>query len=106
LPCSPLRPPPTASLFPYTTLFRSSRVFKLALAGLILGGISVGIAFRLARPALPHVVGATRLTNDGWRKYALVSDGVRLYFSERGDRESTRLNFGHGSRSYAVLCFQ
>jgi len=63
---------------------KSSWVFKLALAGLILGGISVGIAFRLARPASPRVVGAVRLTNDGWRKFALVGDGVRLYFSERG----------------------
>jgi len=62
----------------------SKRVFKLAAIGFVFGAIAVGIALRFARPATLRVIASERLTNDGWRKYALVSDGVRLYFSERG----------------------
>jgi hypothetical protein len=47
--------------------------------------VAFGIYRWMNRPAqIPHVVQAVRLTNDGWRKFALLSDGVRLYFSERG----------------------
>lgn len=66
------------------------RARRTALAlGLVGAGISVialllGIAHRFARPAVPRVIASTRLTNDGWRKFALATDGVRLYFSERG----------------------
>jgi DNA-binding winged helix-turn-helix (wHTH) protein/Tol biopolymer transport system component len=62
----------------------SRRVFKLAAVGFVLGAIAVGIALRFTRPATLRVIASERLTNDGWRKHALVSDGVRLYFSERG----------------------
>jgi len=35
-------------------------------------------------PAVPQVVATVRLTNDGARKYSLLTDGVRLYFAEDG----------------------
>jgi Tol biopolymer transport system component/DNA-binding winged helix-turn-helix (wHTH) protein len=40
---------------------------------------------RTSRPLpVPRLIRTVRITNDGWRKFALLGDGVRLYFSERG----------------------
>src|SRR5437870_10803484 len=71
-----LRPPPTSTLFPYTTLFRSA----VALARLFTG---VGRPAMLATKLLP---GFTRLN--------------------RLDRKSTRLNSSHVAISYAVFCLK
>src|SRR5215471_14350565 len=54
------------------------------LSGLVL----ILLAFSVQRwmsPSLPipRVVRTVRITNDGWRKFSLLGDGVRLYFSER-----------------------
>jgi Tol biopolymer transport system component len=39
----------------------------------------------MIRPlSVPRVIRTVRITNDGWRKFSLLGDGVRLYFSERG----------------------
>jgi Tol biopolymer transport system component/DNA-binding winged helix-turn-helix (wHTH) protein len=39
----------------------------------------------IRRPSpVPRIVRIVRITNDGWRKFSLLGDGVRLYFSERG----------------------
>jgi DNA-binding winged helix-turn-helix (wHTH) protein len=57
---------------------------RIALATLILLVLALGMASWLRRSQPPRVVGSVRITNDGWRKFSLVSDGLRLYFSERG----------------------
>src|SRR5437667_7806754 len=57
---------------------------RIALATLILLLLALGMASWLRRSPPPRVVGSARITNDGWRKFSLVSDGLRLYFSERG----------------------
>jgi DNA-binding winged helix-turn-helix (wHTH) protein/Tol biopolymer transport system component len=60
----------------------SRKIVPVAIAFLLL---VLGIAGWFRRPLpVPRVVGSIRITNDGWRKFALVTDGVRLYFSERG----------------------
>src|SRR5437868_11190819 len=77
-----LRPPPRSTLFPYTTLFRSSvpqRGEKKEL---------VAHAMVNAREALG-------------RKIADTSSQQRLL-----DRKSTRLNSSHVSISYAVFCLK
>jgi Tol biopolymer transport system component len=43
---------------------------------------------------MPRVIGSTQLTNDGRRKFALVTDGVRLYFSERGTIKQSSVDGG------------
>jgi Tol biopolymer transport system component len=64
---------------------RSRRILPLTLMGLAFGTTAIAAVSWFLRPMpLPQITGMTRLTNDGWRKYALVTDGVRLYFSERG----------------------
>src|SRR5438067_3506378 len=71
-----LRPPPTSTLFPYTTLFRSRHQFQ----------IRVG-----ERPA------ENQLPVRAFRSDALEGDR---------DRKSTRLNSSHVSISYAVFCLK
>src|SRR5688572_32732552 len=72
----PLRPP-TSTLLPYTTLFRSRLEPRLAAAGYARDGARLSRARRL-------VVGERR----------------------RGDRKSTRLNSSHSQISYAVFCLK
>src|SRR5438128_3523719 len=74
-----LRRPPRSTLFPYTTLFRSTEDVALDLAA---GDKVVGI----------EVLGASRL--------------FEKPESPAIDRKSTRLNSSHGSISYAVFCLK
>src|SRR5207245_9164991 len=74
-----LRPPPTSTLFPYTTLFRSIR-------------IDVHVGHR----RVPGMV------DDRSRSAGTDQDGAL----RRLDRKSTRLNSSHGSISYAVFCLK
>src|SRR5437867_7778875 len=78
-----LRPPPRSTLFPYTTLFRSSahRLPPRASAAVRPG------AKRIAETVVP----AARLNRSP-------------YFST--DRKSTRLNSSHRTISYAVFCLK
>src|SRR5687768_17626880 len=83
-----MRRPPRSTLFPYTTLFRSST---------IAGTAGVTDALREMREALGDRI--------------LLDEEVRsLYRSDFGrmveDRKSTRLNSSHGYISYAVFCLK
>src|SRR3712207_6971143 len=73
-----IRRPPRSTLFPYTTLFRSSTDHK------------VGRAFWNSSELASHVPG------DG-----AIDGGER-----RLDRKSTRLNSSHANISYAVFCLK
>src|SRR5207253_9373419 len=72
----PLRRPPSSTLFPYTTLFRSRAGTRLSLRTL---------------SVLTHAVAAHR------------QRGVR---TDSVDRKSTRLNSSHVAISYAVFCLK
>src|SRR3712207_7085641 len=84
-----IRRPPRSTLFPYTTLFRSSR----------------GAAWLVER-------------TDGGRTFEPSPIGfyfAKLWYYEReyplifdaaGDRKSTRLNSSHANISYAVFCLK
>src|SRR5690348_17633262 len=77
-----IRRPPRSTLFPYTTLFRSSR----------------------------GVLGKAGPRHGRRRGFALGLFSRRLDFAlqprARGDRKSTRLNSSHPSISYAVFCLK
>src|SRR5690242_21234604 len=77
--------PPTSTLFPYTTLFRST---YWALAEMIRtrADIVEGEAPESARPKL--------------------REALAEYIAKLGDRKSTRLNSSHMSISYAVFCLK
>src|SRR2546430_4330915 len=81
-----IRRPPRSTLFPYTTLFRSSAIAQAVL--LALGPLFLAMLF------FDH----TRRFVAAWisqlANYALI------------DRKSTRLNSSHSQISYAVFCLK
>src|SRR5687768_18149770 len=78
-----IRRPPSSTLFPYTTLFRSERLEDLP------GNLDL----------LLRVEG-------GERDADRVADAVGQERAEPQDRKSTRLNSSHGYISYAVFCLK
>src|SRR5207302_9651912 len=103
---SSLRPPPTTTLFPYTTLFRSS--------------CSVDVP-TLRRPSAHHLRSRRRATAvrgdaslvehapgmvSGLGAYDVGPVTIRssLDVNTLRDRKSTRLNSSHVKISYAVFC--
>src|SRR5689334_23673448 len=82
--------PPSSTLFPYTTLFRSRQI--------------PGI--RLDVPAM-HPAQYSLDSLDHPRVLSLDrSLGLPAQDSRRRDRKSTRLNSSHSSISYAVFCLK
>src|SRR2546422_8852316 len=81
-----IRRPPRSTLFPYTTLFRSSNELSKAIAAVEF--------LRHRTPAMHHLalIGIYR----AWPVVAALD----------GDRKSTRLNSSHGYISYAVFCLK
>src|SRR5438132_9490487 len=80
-----LRPPPRSTLFPYTTLFRSTRLAPAA---------------RAVEAKSPRFV-----TPDfGLRQLGVQGSNLIEYLDV--DRKSTRLNSSHTVISYAVFCLK
>src|SRR5687768_18222685 len=91
--------PPTPTLFPYTTLFRSSLRLRQRAA-------------RGGRPLFPRDRG---LGIDRSRLEVLADDQIEEQLAypflpaaleNASDRKSTRLNSSHGYISYAVFCLK
>src|SRR5256885_10728955 len=82
-----IRRPPRSTLFPYTTLFRSTGERRI--------------------PGCPAAAGAPRPRAPG-RRYLSAENGHKpsRATSPRGDRKSTRLNSSHLVISYAVFCLK
>src|SRR2546422_5636605 len=97
-----IRRPPRSTLFPYTTLFRSTVAFasgRTRLAGvlLVLAGLFDYFDGSLAR-ASGQVTPFGGFLDSVIDRY---SDLVVML-----DRKSTRLNSSHGYISYAVFCLK
>src|SRR5688572_31458477 len=78
-----LRRPPRSTLFPYTTLFRST---SLTLA------IDLPELGSLDRKQIASLAGLAPINRDSGKSI--------------GDRKSTRLNSSHSQISYAVFCLK
>src|SRR5207249_8279477 len=100
---SMLRPPPSSTLFPYTTLFRSSsrglqtlrhrlRLFLQLIPGL------------LPRPGREH--DPQPKPDHGTHDQPCQEPTPVLHHMIGLDRKSTRLNSSHVSISYAVFCLK
>src|SRR5438105_10489228 len=95
------QPPPTSTLFPYTTLFRSVKN-TLGLSGQRPGN----------RDRALHSGGKIRgqqVTHffDAHHFQQAIDDLKNLFFSQiPSDRKSTRLNSSHEWISYAVFCLK
>src|SRR5438067_4787217 len=92
-----LRRPPSSTLFPYTTLFRSVDVG--------IGGAAVLLhdARRHLRRDWPAARCDRHLRRDGVRGHRT---DPRDHAVDAEDRKSTRLNSSHVSISYAVFCLK
>src|SRR5689334_24818121 len=89
------RPPPTSTLFPYTTLFRS-RAFKPE---------KLRAKWSRAVPPFPNCFPISTTPAKSAENWT-----IRKQFGKGGtareDRKSTRLNSSHSSISYAVFCLK
>src|SRR5690625_5789264 len=97
LPClsfSLAPPPPTPTLFPYTTLFRSTRWSPASRDG----RSPAGRERDRAEQASGHLSGSDQ------RRRCRV--GPDIQGPQAGDRKSTRLNSSHVATSYAVFCLK
>src|SRR3712207_8664504 len=82
-----IRRPPRSTLFPYTTLFRST-------------GQVADVLFREHRDTESAVAFFRQaLARTGWHPTQVISD-------HHQDRKSTRLNSSHANISYAVFCLK
>src|SRR5690242_21126675 len=93
-----LQRPPRSTLFPYTTLFRSSAP-------------ETKCFFTAAEIKRPGRAGpaSSRVRSGGGLRFGLrfgFGLGFRIALRFRLDRKSTRLNSSHMSISYAVFCLK
>src|SRR2546429_6490304 len=92
-----IRRPPRSTLFPYTTLFRSSQV-------------ALDMELETNRLVILDVEGFPIIRQ--WRlvhvkdKYLSATAKAFKSFLLQQDRKSTRLNSSHGYISYAVFCLK
>src|SRR3712207_8970021 len=96
-----IRRPPRSTLFPYTTLFRSTGVIPpTASPSRIVANIAmIAIILAAAIEAANQLGGGTVAIF-----LAQVTElGGKVIF---GDRKSTRLNSSHANISYAVFCLK
>src|SRR5260221_5861206 len=79
-----IRRPPRSTLFPYTTLFRSSLELEVRATD---GSVEIDVA------------------NSGYLP-TYILDSAKKLDAAVGDRKSTRLNSSHTVISYAVFCLK
>src|SRR5437764_9736447 len=87
-----IRRPPRSTLFPYTTLFRST-ILDLK------GKMTLGEGDELLKDKINSL-----LQQD--KKQLLLNLENVPYIDSAGDRKSTRLNSSHRCISYAVFCLK
>src|SRR3989475_5945313 len=102
-----IRRPPRSTLFPYTTLFRST----------LLAGTQHVVEGRLDLLGRTHAALLQVDAHDFHAHLVAVQDGLHQVAHARGDlvallgqrrvdRKSTRLNSSHSQISYAVFCLK
>src|SRR5206468_11968697 len=89
-----LRPPPTSTLFPYTTLFRSRPARGRA------------VTPPRRRPLGGSATGASPAREVAVRVLERVEADASFADLALEDRKSTRLNSSHDQISYAVFCLK
>src|SRR3712207_7591011 len=96
-----IRRPPRSTLFPYTTLFRSTLERCVALATELIDGCDyAGISFVRRKAPIETPAATDPLVLRGDELQYSLQEGPCL------DRKSTRLNSSHANISYAVFCLK
>src|SRR3712207_7389179 len=95
-----IRRPPRSTLFPYTTLFRSS-AFSKSLLLFLLNWLDAQLTILWVR-------GGHATEGNGLMAYLLDLGNAPFLCTKLlvGDRKSTRLNSSHANISYAVFCLK
>src|SRR2546428_6741765 len=99
-----IRRPPRSTLFPYTTLFRSS----------VVQGGSFVFGRRLNSTPVTRKLGRRVLSRRGASRAGVCLDAQAILLHRQArsqgcvhqDRKSTRLKSSHDPISYAVFCFK
>src|SRR3712207_8440103 len=95
-----IRRPPRSTLFPYTTLFRSSRVQRGAGLDDVISADVISIVHRRLPVDRRHAPAC------GYHPILASATGAPAAPDRRADRKSTRLNSSHANISYAVFCLK
>src|SRR3712207_7958453 len=92
-----IRRPPRSTLFPYTTLFRST-----------VSRLTPPVASRTGSIYQSGDKDPTRLSMEQEGRYEVRVEvpGYRTWVRQVVDRKSTRLNSSHANISYAVFCLK
>src|SRR2546427_1393898 len=99
-----IRRPPRSTLFPYTTLFRSTCTPKMA--GVLTFG---GSPCKANHPDHDYISGSTSTEKLEIRisvQVTTLSHSWKGTTVVKADRKSTRLNSSHSQISYAVFCLK
>src|SRR3712207_7534783 len=91
-----IRRPPRSTLFPYTTLFRSTMNWKMT-------RVCEWVRFEKGEPFCMLVPVSRGLAESLVPRRAAIGSNPEL---ETQDRKSTRLNSSHANISYAVFCLK
>src|SRR2546430_12377716 len=91
-----IRRPPRSTLFPYTTLFRSSQVLQQRIEKWNAALIAV---------QLFGLFDAAEFATSGTARVRRIHAASNIFLREQ-DRKSTRLNSSHSQISYAVFCLK
>src|SRR3712207_7387932 len=94
-----IRRPPRSTLFPYTTLFRSSLIGLAAGFGIAKGLDAVFTSMQIDLPEAGMVFAARTVV-------VSLLVGTLVTMAAGLDRKSTRLNSSHANISYAVFCLK
>src|SRR5205814_2937696 len=98
---SPHRPPPRSTLFPYTTLFRSTAWAEALACKLLIPAGCTGEAGIDAAEGLQVELDGKPLARGEKRSLP-----IGVHEAKARDRKSTRLNSSHLGISYAVFCLK
>src|SRR3712207_7264120 len=97
-----IRRPPRSTLFPYTTLFRSTEAIGTAV--LMIGILAIGYGKNQMPAGIGPVVVGLLIMVIGLGLGGAT--GFAINPARDLDRKSTRLNSSHANISYAVFCLK
>src|SRR5206468_12148955 len=99
-----LQPPPTSTLFPYTTLFRSPLKALAEAHRLPVVSLLTEYQQTLAGILASASDDCVRMLTETGADFGETREKVRVL--READRKSTRLNSSHDQISYAVFCLK